>query len=84
MAETTAEEQAVMAFCCASRFHQSIVLPATDAHGPLRVTYAVAGSSTKDSPIMFFAGGMFGLRYQALNVHHLAEKMGVRVVYIDR
>lgn len=74
----------VSAFCCANRFHQSFMLPATDGHPQLRVTYAIAGCSTSDAPTMFFAGGMFGLRYQAYDVHHLAETMGVRIVYIDR
>jgi hypothetical protein len=72
-------------FCCAAAFHRSFTLPATTAHAPLRVTYSFAGLDLSvDCPTMIWASGMFGTRYQAFNLHNLAERMGVRLVFIDR
>jgi len=67
------------------KFHQSFTLLATEKHGPLKVTYAIAGVPIgEDAPTIFFCGGMFGSRYMAVWENYLASKIGVRVLHIDR
>jgi hypothetical protein len=67
------------------KFHQKFTLPETDKHGPLKVTYAIAGVPVgEDAPTIFFCGGMFGSRYMAVFYDYLASKIGVRVLHIDR
>jgi pimeloyl-ACP methyl ester carboxylesterase len=65
-------------------FHQSLSLPATLSHGPLRVTYAISGSEDENAPTVLLLGGMFGGRWIAVPAHHLALRDGVRVVCVDR
>jgi len=64
--------------------HQSVTLPATSAHGPLRISYAVAGSPDKDVHTILMFGGMFGGRWMALFWDYLAKKKGVKVICADR
>lgn len=74
-------------YCCDVRFHRSFVLPSTAAHGPLRVTYSVAGLDGPEHgnvPTIVFINGMFGGRYGALDMDYLARQKGVRVVFVDR
>ncbi|TVY85458.1 hypothetical protein LSUE1_G000138 [Lachnellula suecica] len=67
------------------KYHQIFTLPATDSHGPLKVTYALAGVSlTEDAPTILFCGGMFADRWQAIQDDYIAAKSGVSVIYIDR
>jgi hypothetical protein len=67
------------------KFHQTFTLPATDSHGPLKLTYAVCGKEDgDDTPTIMFCGGMFGSRWQAPFHNWLAEKEGVRIIFIDR
>lgn len=68
------------------KYHQSFKIPATATHGPLRVTYAIAGVADggEDTPTILFCGGMFGSRWQAPFQNYIAEQEGVRIVYIDR
>ena len=67
------------------KFHQSFILPATDTHGALKVSYAVSGIPVgEDAPTIMFCGGMFGSRWMAVFNDFLATKVGVRVLYIDR
>lgn len=67
------------------RYHQIFTLPGTDSHGPLKFTYAVCGKDNgEDTPTVLFCGGMFGSRWQAPFHNFIAEKEGVRVVFIDR
>ena len=42
------------------------------------------GSKTTAIPTIIWCGAMFATRWQAAYNHHLAEQMGVRVVYVDR
>lgn len=71
-------------YSAAARMHKSLTIPATADHGPLRVTYAVAGVERDDAPTILLVPGMFGGRWWALHPHHLASSMGVRVVSVDR
>jgi len=79
------EEQAIE-LIAPRKFHQIFTLPATENHGPLKVTYSVLGPPVgEDAPTVVFCGGMFGSRYPyMIFVNHLAEKHGVRVLCIDR
>jgi len=69
----------------AGKFHQLFVAPATEAHGPLKVSYSIAGvEKGEDVETILFCGGMFGTRWQAVFMDWLALKNGVRVLFIDR
>lgn len=72
------------------RFHQRFVLPATSDHGELQVSYADVGRTPKQDddgtyhPTVLFIPGMFASRYLSVWMHAIAEKLGVRVVIVDR
>jgi hypothetical protein len=66
------------------RFHRRMKLPATDAHGELAVTYAVAGAQSHAARTVLFIGGLMGSRYVATFVDYLAESYGLRIVVVDR
>lgn len=66
------------------RFHQRLTLPATDDHGELTVSYAIAGCQDASAPTVLFIGGMFGGRYTAVMCDYIGEKMGIRIVATDR
>lgn len=69
-------------------FHQRFILPQTATHGDLPITYADIGkrpeTSTENVPTFLFMPGMFGSRYIAVYIHAIAEKLGVRVLVVDR
>jgi len=71
-------------YVCSKRMHQSFTVPGTDTRKPFRVTYAVAGLENDDAPTVVFISGMYGMRWVALLWHHIALKVGVRVVCVDR
>ncbi len=77
------EEQAVI-LTSPIKFHQIFTLPATDNHGPLKITYSIAGPQYGDVPTVLFIGGMFGTRWMGIGMDSFAEKEGVRVLFIDR
>jgi hypothetical protein len=78
------EEQAIE-LIAPRKFHQSFKIPATATQGPVKVTYGIAGKVDGDDvPTILFCGGMFGSRWQAIYQNYIAEKEGVRIVYIDR
>lgn len=77
------EEQAIE-YVCDRRFHRRFVLPRTAAHGPLRISYAVAGIDEPNVPTILFMSGMFGGRLNALDIDYLAKKKGLRVICVDR
>lgn len=85
-----APTDAVIAAACSSELHQSFSLPATSTHPTLRITYSTVGFNVDDTalssaaPTLLFIGGMFGGRYMAQYLHHLALRIGVRVIVIDR
>ncbi|KAJ9156482.1 hypothetical protein NKR23_g1112 [Pleurostoma richardsiae] len=67
-----------------SRFHCRLTVPATDDHGLLTVTYAVAGAQSNSAHTVLFIGGMMGTRYLATLGDFLCEKLGLRFVVVDR
>ena len=74
------------------RFHRRFILPATADHGELQVSYADVGRSTPKQgdvdgthyPTILFIPGMFASRYLSVFMHAIAEKLGVRVLIVDR
>lgn len=87
IAATTAEERPkldAVEYVARPHFHQRLTLPATDAHGELTVTYAVAGNLDSSAPTLLFIGGMFGGRYLAVFQDYVCKKLGVRMVSVDR
>ncbi|KAE8415052.1 hypothetical protein BDV36DRAFT_263764 [Aspergillus pseudocaelatus] len=71
-----------------SRFHRRYTLPATADHDSLTFTYADVGftsNSTNLNPqTILFMPGMFASRYLGVFIHAIAEKLGVRVLIVDR
>ncbi|KAJ1709607.1 Alpha/Beta hydrolase protein [Aspergillus flavus] len=71
-----------------SRFHRRYTLPATADHDSLTFTYADIGStpsSANPNPqTILFMPGMFATRYLGVFIHAIAEKLGVRVLVVDR
>ncbi|KAE8392932.1 Alpha/Beta hydrolase protein [Aspergillus alliaceus] len=70
------------------RFHRRFTLPATADHDTLTVTYADIGSTPDppnlNPPTILFMPGMFASRYTGALIHAIAEKLGVRVLVVDR
>ena len=67
------------------QFSRVFNVPASDEHGPLTVTYAVAGPEHgEDIPTILFCCGMLATRWIAQMYHYMAEKEGVRMIFIDR
>ncbi|CAG8975835.1 hypothetical protein HYALB_00009415 [Hymenoscyphus albidus] len=71
-------------YVCQKRMHQSFTIPGTENRNPLKVTYATAGLENDDAPTIVFISGMYGMRWIALLQHHIALKVGVRLVCVDR
>ncbi|KAH8775280.1 hypothetical protein F5883DRAFT_545616 [Diaporthe sp. PMI_573] len=72
------------------RFHRRFVLPGTADHSELQVSYADVGRTPEPSdngtrhPTVLFIPGMFASRYLSVSMHAIAEKLGVRVLIVDR
>ena len=67
------------------KFDQVFTVPGTDEHGPLKVTYAIGGPEDgEDVPTILFCAGMLATRWMAEMLNWVAEKEGVRVLFIDR
>jgi hypothetical protein len=72
------------------RFHRRFELPATADHDALTVSYADVGrvpdptSTSPQPPTILFMPGMFASRYLGVALHAIAEKLGVRVLVVDR
>lgn len=70
------------------RFHRRFILPKTTSHDQIPVTYADVGiepdTSSAPVPTFLFMPGMFGSRYISVYMHAIAEKLGVRVLVVDR
>ena len=80
----SANDRAI-AIIAQQKFHQIFTIPATDKHGPLKVTYAVLGKQDGDDvPTIMFCGGMFGMRYQGIYFDWLAGQEDVRMLVVDR
>lgn len=75
------------------RMHRELALPATATHDALNVSYADIGQlpetssddgAVAEQPTVLLIPGMFGSRFLALRLHPIAEKLGVRVLIVDR
>lgn len=84
---------AVLDFISNDRMHREITLPATATHDVLNVSYADVGqrpessggaASAANQPTILFMPGMFASRFIGLTFHTIAEKLGVRVLIVDR
>ncbi|OJJ49087.1 hypothetical protein ASPZODRAFT_13825 [Penicilliopsis zonata CBS 506.65] len=75
----TAAEQ----YLAQDRFNRRFIF-STTSHGDLPVTYADVGVSARDAPVVLFIPGMVGSRYFAVDKHAIAEKMGVRMLLVDK
>ena len=77
---------------CDVRLHRSFILPANRSSGrdrPIRITYSDAGRDPEPAdglhlPVVLWAGGMFGGRYQAYLWDEIAQDYGVRIIAVDR
>jgi hypothetical protein len=78
------DEDFALQFTAAGWLHRALTVPLTDAHGPLRVTYSVAGLRDEAAPLVLLCGGMFGGRWVGVLAHALAVRVGVRLVCVDR
>ncbi|RAK95809.1 alpha/beta fold hydrolase [Aspergillus ibericus CBS 121593] len=77
----------LLEFTAEKRFHQRLVLPAAADHGPLAVTYADIGPQTTNgtpTPTILLIPGMGGSRLWCYHKDYLANKLGVRMLSIDR
>lgn len=72
------------------RFHHTFTLPASSEHSDdLTVSYADLGrvpdpDGTESIPTVLFMPGMYASRYLGVAMHVIAEKLGVRVLVVDR
>jgi hypothetical protein len=78
------QEEEAIKIISPEKFHRLFTLPATENHGLLKVSYAVAGPEGKDIPTILFCGGMFCTRWHIIQYEYLAHVAGVRIVSIDR
>lgn len=88
-ATTTSAHDRAVAYLASERFHQRFTLPATADHDALVVSYADAGRDAGDDPksvpTMLYMPGMFSSRlFGVFPLHALGQKLGVRVLVIDR
>jgi hypothetical protein len=66
-------------------FHKRFSLPHPEPnHDDLTVTYADLGVTADHVPAFLFMPGMFGSRYMGVHIHAMAQKLGVRVLIVDR
>ncbi|KAK7414058.1 hypothetical protein QQX98_007090 [Neonectria punicea] len=88
--EPSPSEAAAARFVSHVRFHKSFTLPATTEHEALNISYADAGlvpepgNANAQPPTVLFIPGMFASRYLAVGIHTIAERLGVRVLVVDR
>ncbi|KAG0647982.1 hypothetical protein D0Z07_5873, partial [Hyphodiscus hymeniophilus] len=69
------------------KFHRIFTVPAAVKHGPLKVSYSIAGldlGEGVDVPNILWCGAMFGTRWQAPWIDYAADKANVRIICIDR
>lgn len=72
-----------------SRFHRCFTIESSVIHGPLKVSYAEYGKQPTQSesiptPTLLLMPGMFSSRYLGVCLHAIAEKIGVRILVVDR
>jgi hypothetical protein len=78
------QEEEVIKIISPIKFHRLFTLPATENHGPLKVSYSIAGPEDGDVPTILHVGGMAHTRWYNIWNEHLAQKEGVRILCIDR
>jgi hypothetical protein len=78
------EEEEAIKIISPRKYHRLFNLPATENHGPLKVSYAIAGPEDGDVPTILLCGGMFCTRWHTIGYEHIAQENGVRVLSIDR
>ncbi|KAK7940772.1 uncharacterized protein PG986_013159 [Apiospora aurea] len=88
-ATTTSAYDRAAAYLANERFHQQLTLPATTDHDALVVSYTDAGRDAGDDPksvpTMLYIPGMFSSRlFAVFPLHAMGQKLGVRVLAIDR
>ncbi|KAK8088557.1 hypothetical protein PG997_003518 [Apiospora hydei] len=88
-ATTTSAHDRAVAYIANERFHQQFTLPATTEHDALVVSYTDAGRDAGDDPksvpTMLYIPGMFSSRlFAVFPLHAMGQKLGVRVLAIDR
>jgi len=80
----SATEEEALKIISPWKYHRLYTLPATDSHGPLKVSYSIAGIEDGDVPTILLVGGMMCTRWHLIGDNYLAQKEGVRVLCIDR
>ncbi|CAN8096731.1 unnamed protein product [Discula destructiva] len=83
---------AALDFVKDDRMNREFTLPATATHDALNVSFADVGrlpepplaASSADLPTVLFIPGMFASRYIGPHLHDIADKLGVRVLVVDR
>lgn len=84
VADDTAKARA-LEYISNPRFHQRYVLPANADHGDLVFSYADIGREASPGlPTVLFMPGMFASRYLGVYLHVMADKLGVRLIVVDR
>ena len=78
------QEEEAIKLVSPRKFHRLFTLPATENHGPLKVSYSTAGQEDGDLPTILLRGGMFCTRWHTIDYEYLAQEEGVRVLSIDR
>jgi predicted membrane channel-forming protein YqfA (hemolysin III family) len=87
MEDSKSLDDTILEYISHIRFHQKFILPATETHGPLRITYSlvgVEGERSEDAPVMLWCGGMFETRWVSTLYHSWAAKEGLRILRVDR
>jgi hypothetical protein len=88
--DTDSTQTSALSYISDDRFHKRFELPATADHADLTLSYADAGrmpatDGTGPQPAtILFMPGMFASRYLGVAFHAIAEKLGVRVLIVDR
>jgi hypothetical protein len=80
------------AYVAQEQFHQKFVVPPSDNHDGLTISYAdvgcgisgESGTAGTETPVILFFPGVFASRYIGVWFHKPALKLGVRVLAIDR
>lgn len=92
MAESTSTEGADSAqYFKQAGFHKTFTLQATDDHGALDVSYSdlgrqpcTSGEGSESPPVVLFMPGMMASRFQGVCMGIVGEKLGVRILTVDR
>ncbi|KAI4725807.1 hypothetical protein E4T49_06410 [Aureobasidium sp. EXF-10728] len=72
-------------FCSNTHFHRSLRIPATTSRPTLRVTFATSTNfAAQELPVILFCHPMGCARYLIFRLEHLAVRVGVRIVVVDR